>query len=60
MRLLVRFVYAYVVRLGFLDGMPGLVFCGLLASTISWPGRTSYERRVTASPIEWEALVGHG
>ncbi len=27
----VRFVYAYFVRLGFLDGRAGLYFCGLLA-----------------------------
>ncbi len=26
-----RFVYAYFLRLGFLDGKPGLYFCGLLA-----------------------------
>jgi glycosyltransferase involved in cell wall biosynthesis len=31
MRPAVRFVYAYFLRLGFLDGRPGLVFCGLLA-----------------------------
>jgi glycosyltransferase involved in cell wall biosynthesis len=31
LRPLVRFLYAYVLRLGFLDGMPGLVFCTLLA-----------------------------
>ncbi len=31
MRPLVRFAYAYVARLGFLDGRPGLVFCTLLA-----------------------------
>jgi glycosyltransferase involved in cell wall biosynthesis len=31
MRPLVRFLYSYVVRLGFLDGRPGLVFCALLA-----------------------------
>ena len=31
MRPLVRFLYAYVARLGFLDGRPGLVFCTLLA-----------------------------
>ena len=31
MRPLVRFLYAYVLRLGFLDGKPGLYFCGLLA-----------------------------
>ena len=30
MRPLVRFLYAYVIRLGFLDGMPGLAFCTLL------------------------------
>ncbi len=31
MRPLVRFLYSYVVRLGFLDGKPGLVFCSLLS-----------------------------
>jgi glycosyltransferase involved in cell wall biosynthesis len=31
MRPLIRFLYAYVLRLGFLDGLPGLIFCGLLA-----------------------------
>ena len=31
MRPLVRFLYAYVLRRGFLDGKPGLVFCSLLA-----------------------------
>ncbi len=31
MRPMVRFLYAYVLRLGFLDGRPGLVFCTLLA-----------------------------
>ena len=31
MRPLVRFAYSYVIRLGFLDGRPGLVFCTLLA-----------------------------
>ena len=27
-----RFLYMYVLRLGFLDGKPGLVYCRLLAS----------------------------
>ncbi len=31
LRPVVRFVYAYFLRLGFLDGRPGLYFCGLLA-----------------------------
>ena len=30
-RPVIRLVYAYIVRLGFLDGRPGLIFCGLLA-----------------------------
>ena len=39
MRPLVRFLYAYVLRLGFLDGKPGLYFCGLLAfyDFLGWP-----------------------
>jgi glycosyltransferase involved in cell wall biosynthesis len=31
MRPAVRFLYSYVLRLGFLDGRPGLVFCSLLS-----------------------------
>ena len=31
MRPLVRFLYAYILRVGFLDGRPGFFFCGLLA-----------------------------
>ncbi len=48
MRPLVRFLYAYVVRLGFLDGMPGLVFCTLLGfyDFLAWA--KVYERRITA------------
>lgn len=30
LRPLIRFLYAYVLRLGFLDGRPGLIFCLLL------------------------------
>ena len=30
-RPLIRFLYAYILRLGFLDGRPGLIFCGLLS-----------------------------
>ncbi len=46
MRPLVRFAYAYVIRLGFLDGMPGLVFCTLLSfyDFLAWAN--VYERRV--------------
>jgi glycosyltransferase involved in cell wall biosynthesis len=48
LRPLIRFFYAYVLRLGFLDGMPGLVFCMLLAfyDFLSWA--KVYERRVAA------------
>jgi glycosyltransferase involved in cell wall biosynthesis len=46
MRPLVRFLYAYVLRLGFLDGMPGLAFCTLLAfyDFLCWA--KVYERRI--------------
>ena len=46
-RPLVRFLYAYVARLGFLDGKPGLVFCTLLAfyEFLAWAN--VYEARVT-------------
>ncbi|MHC5542870.1 glycosyltransferase family 2 protein [Singulisphaera rosea] len=48
MRPLIRFVYAYVVRLGFLDGKPGMVFCTLLSfyDFLCWAN--VYERRVSA------------
>ena len=47
MRPLVRFLYAYVFRLGVLDGRPGLVFCTLLAfyDFLAWAN--VYEKRVT-------------
>ena len=45
-RPLVRFLYAYVVRLGFLDGFPGFVFCGLLAFYEFLCGANLYERRL--------------
>ena len=46
MRPVVRFGYAYFVRLGFLDGMPGLAFCTLLAfyDFLCWA--KVYERRL--------------
>jgi glycosyltransferase involved in cell wall biosynthesis len=49
MRPLVRFGYAYVVRLGFLDGMPGLVFCTLLSfyDFLCWAN--VYEQRVASA-----------
>lgn len=30
-RPVLRFFYSYILRLGFLDGRPGLIFCGLLS-----------------------------
>jgi glycosyltransferase involved in cell wall biosynthesis len=50
LRPLVRFVYAYVLRLGFLDGMPGLAFCTLLAfyDFLCWA--KLYERNLAAGP----------
>ncbi len=52
MRPLVRFMYAYVVRLGFLDGKPGLAFCGLLAfyDFLAWAN--VYERRISRQDLE--------
>jgi glycosyltransferase involved in cell wall biosynthesis len=52
LRFAIRFVYAYIVRLGFLDGMPGLVFCTLLSfyDFLAWAN--VYEKRVAARPAE--------
>lgn len=49
MRPAARFLYAYVLRLGFLDGRPGLVFCGLLAfyDFLAWANL--YEKRLRES-----------
>jgi hypothetical protein len=30
-RYVVRFVYGYILRLGFLDGKPGFILCGLVS-----------------------------
>lgn len=43
LRPLVRFLYAYVLRLGFLDGRAGLYFCGLLAFYEFLCGAKRYE-----------------
>lgn len=43
----VRFLYTYVVRLGFLDGRPGLIFCLLLAYYDFLCGAKRYERSLT-------------
>ena len=48
-RPLVRFVYAYILRRGFLDGRPGLVFCGLLAFYEFLADANRYEKRLRES-----------
>ena len=51
MRPAVRFLYAYVLRRGFLDGRPGLIFCVLLAF---------YDFLATANRYEQSLRVGGG
>jgi hypothetical protein len=48
----VRFIYHYVIRLGFLDGKPGFILCVLLGfyDFLSWA--KVYERRRMASAKE--------
>ncbi len=55
MRPLIRFLYAYIFRLGFLDGKPGLVFCSLLSfyDFLCWA--KVYELR-TKAILETESL----
>jgi len=48
MRPALRFFYAYVLRLGFLDGRPGLVFCLLLSFYDFLSATKVYERRINA------------
>ncbi|MGO9464338.1 MAG: glycosyltransferase family 2 protein [Isosphaeraceae bacterium] len=45
LRPLIRFVYAYFLRLGFLDGKPGFYFCGLLAFYDFLAQANLFERR---------------
>jgi glycosyltransferase involved in cell wall biosynthesis len=52
MRPLFRFVYSYIVRLGFLDGRPGLVFCGLLAFYDFLSIANRYEQQLLARAPE--------
>ncbi len=49
MRPVVRFLYAYVLRLGFLDGRPGLYFCGLLAFYDLLASANRYEQQLGRS-----------
>ncbi len=56
MRPVVRFLYAYVFRLGFLDGLPGLAFCTLLGfyDFLCWA--KVYERRIVTDARARSAL----
>ena len=58
MRPLVRFLYAYVLRLGFLDGKPGLYFCGLLAFYDFLAMANRYEMRIAAATRLPDAEAG--
>ena len=57
-RPLARFLYAYVVRLGFLDGKPGLYFCGLLAFYDFLAMANRYEMKIAASNTSRNAEAG--
>jgi glycosyltransferase involved in cell wall biosynthesis len=48
LRPLVRFIYAYFLKLGFLDGKPGLYFCGLLAIYDFLAMANRYEQQLAA------------
>ena len=52
----VRFFYAYVLRLGFVDGYPGFVFCGLLAFYEFLCGANLYERNMRLRSSATEAI----
>ena len=49
MRPAFRFVYSYFLRLGFLDGRPGLFFCGLLAFYDFLAAANRYEQELEMS-----------
>ena len=46
---LLLFLYRYIVRLGFLDGMPGLIYCGLQGVQLFHVKAKMYELRSTRS-----------
>jgi glycosyltransferase involved in cell wall biosynthesis len=48
MRPLARFIYTYILRLGFLDGKPGFIFCGLLAFYDFLASANRYEQQVAS------------
>jgi glycosyltransferase involved in cell wall biosynthesis len=47
MRPVIRFLYAYIARLGFLDGKPGLIFCTLLAFYDFLSAAKVYEKKLS-------------
>ena len=59
MRPLIRFLYAYVLRRGFLDGRPGLIFCGLLAFYDFLASANRYEQKLARDSREPNARVAH-
>jgi glycosyltransferase involved in cell wall biosynthesis len=58
MRPLFRFVYAYVLRLGFLDGKPGLYFCVLLAFYDFLAIANRFEQQIARNPTPPELDAG--
>jgi glycosyltransferase involved in cell wall biosynthesis len=55
-RPLLRFLWMYVFRLGFLDGRPGLIFCSLMTFHEAVIDAKRYERRIRAQGPRSEAL----
>ncbi|MFO0889644.1 MAG: hypothetical protein U0790_10960 [Isosphaeraceae bacterium] len=62
LRPLVRFAYSYVVRLGFLDGKPGLVFCTLLSfyDFLAWANVYEQSLRGRLRPDEMSPRIAGG
>jgi glycosyltransferase involved in cell wall biosynthesis len=57
MRPLFRFVYAFFLRLGFLDGKPGFIFCGLLAFYDFLASANRYEQQLARTPSTHEPVA---
>ena len=55
---LFRFVYAYFLRLGFLDGKPGFIFCGLLAFYDFLASANRYEQQIAKCLSAPEPVAG--
>lgn len=61
-RPLLRFIWMYVLRLGFLDGKPGLIFCTLISMHEAVIAAKLYEYNISSpqSAVSGQSFAGRG